>query len=351
MTHAIVRFNALPRIPRMLAAAICVVAGSLLAYAAGIPLPWLLGALAVSGGLSMSGVDLGISDNVRKIGQVVAGFSVGLFFTPAVGARALELGWIMVLTGCASILVSVVLSVFLAKAGACDRRSAFFAMMPGGLAEMAGFAHQFGANITLVSLSQSLRVITIVLTLPPILALTIGSGARDLPHHASLSLGPMLAGLAVAACIGAGLNRLRVFNPWLLGGLIVGIALGLALEEHLYAPPYARAFAQVAIGAALGARFQWSILRALGFRFLPATIISTMLLMAANGLSALAIISYLDFPTGVLATAPGGIAEMSLTAEALHLAPPLVTAWQLVRIILVALLTGPIFKIYNGLTK
>lgn len=335
----------------MLAGAVCVVAGAVAARAIGIPLPWLLGSLAVSAGLSMAGINFGISDNIRKIGQIVAGFSVGLFFTPEVGARALELGWLMVLTGCASIVASAVLSIVLARVGACDRRSAFFAMIPGGLAEMAGFAHQFGANTTLVSISQSLRVITIVVTLPPVLALTVGSQSGIVPSHASLALPAMLGGLALAAAIGAVLSRLRIFNPWLLGGLIVGIALGLFLEDHVYAPPYARAFAQVAIGSALGARFRWSVLRALGFRFLPATIFSTLLLIAVNCLSAVAIMSYLDLPTGVLATAPGGIAEMSLTAEALHLAPPLVTAWQLVRIILVALLTGPIFKAYDKILR
>jgi membrane AbrB-like protein len=347
VTQFIHQFNALPKALRILAAAACALLGSWLALLGGVPLPWLIGSLAVSAGLSLCGVDLGVSDVIRKIGQVVAGFSVGLFFTPEVGARAIELGWLMVLTGCASIFASLFLSFFLAKAGACDRRSAFFAMMPGGLAEMAGFAHQFGANITLVSLSQSLRVITLVLTVPPVLVLAIGTGGGGIAAHTTLGPLALLGGLAMSTGIAFLLNRLRAFNPWLLGGLVAGIALGMLLKEHVYAPGYARAFAQVAIGAALGARFQWAVLRAMRFRFIPATIISTFLLIAVNCLSAVAIIAYLDLPTGILATAPGGIAEMSLTAEALHLAPPLVTAWQIVRIILVALLTGPLFKFYE----
>ena len=41
---------------------------------------------------------------------------------------------------------------------------------------------------------------------------------------------------------------------------------------------------------------------------------------------------------------PGGIAEMSLTAETLQLAVPLVTAMQVVRLFLVLFLAEPIFR-------
>ncbi len=69
--------------------------------------------------------------------------------------------------------------------------------------------------------------------------------------------------------------------------------------------------------------------------------------MAANVAFAALALHFVAFPTGVLAMAPGGIAEMSLTAEALGLAPPIVAAWQLVRILGVVLLTGPLYRLYE----
>ncbi|MNF01787.1 putative ammonia monooxygenase [compost metagenome] len=44
---------------------------------------------------------------------------------------------------------------------------------------------------------------------------------------------------------------------------------------------------------------------------------------------------------------PGGIAEMSLTAETLQLSVPLVTAMQVMRLLFVLFLAEPLFKYWN----
>ena len=45
----------------------------------------------------------------------------------------------------------------------------------------------------------------------------------------------------------------------------------------------------------------------------------------------------------MLALAPGGIAEMCITAKVLQLGVPLVTAAHVTRVIILLLLTGPLF--------
>jgi hypothetical protein len=47
--------------------------------------------------------------------------------------------------------------------------------------------------------------------------------------------------------------------------------------------------------------------------------------------------------TLVLATAPGGIAEMSITAKVLELGVPVVTAFHVTRVVLLLTCTAPIF--------
>lgn len=342
------RFNALPGGVRAVIGCGLALVGGTLCHQAQIPLPWLLGALFASALLSMTGFALPIPAFVRQYGQSVAGFAVGVFFTPEVGRQAVSLGGLIAVAGVASILVSVGLSAWLARLGGCDRRSAFFAVMPGGLAEMAGLAHQFKADITIVSVVQSLRVVVIVLTLPPGLTLYMRHTADMTVVHPP-QMSTLMLGIGVAVSIGCAhlLNRLRIFNAFLLGGLAVGIGLGLLVDTPISAPPYARAIAQIAIGASLGARFHWLTLRRLGPRLVPAAVGSTLALILANVGIAWLISSYVDFPTAVLAASPGGIAEMSLTAEALGLAPPIVAAWHLVRIVLVALLTAPLFRFWE----
>jgi len=47
--------------------------------------------------------------------------------------------------------------------------------------------------------------------------------------------------------------------------------------------------------------------------------------------------------TLVLATSPGGIAEMSITAKVLELGVPLVTAFHVTRVVLLLTCTAPLF--------
>jgi uncharacterized protein len=340
-------FNDLPVFATAGAGVLLAAGSGYLATRTGIPLPWLLGALFGSAAFALLGFNFRIPSWIRQAGQIVAGFAVGVLFTPEVGQRVLQLGWLMVLGGLGSILASVAISVFMARVTGCDRRSAFFAMIPGGLAEMAGLAQQFGANITAVSVSQSLRIVILVVTVPPGLTVLMGAAGGHAPHPPALDTIWLAGGVASAALLSLLLARLRMFNAYLIGGLVAGIALGLSVPAPVSAPDYARAFAQIAIGVALGAKFQWITLRAMGLRFLPATILCTLLLLCANMAIAWTMSGYVPYVTAVLATSPGGIAEMSLTAEALNLVAPLVTAWHLVRIVLVALLTAPLFKLYS----
>jgi uncharacterized membrane protein AbrB (regulator of aidB expression) len=58
---------------------------------------------------------------------------------------------------------------------------------------------------------------------------------------------------------------------------------------------------------------------------------------------ALAAATGLHPATLVLATAPGGIAEMSITAKVLELGVPVVTAFHVTRVVLLLTCTAPLF--------
>ena len=49
--------------------------------------------------------------------------------------------------------------------------------------------------------------------------------------------------------------------------------------------------------------------------------------------------------SAILATAPGGIAEMSLTAKNLQLGVPIVTAFHVARVVVLVLSIGPLFRL------
>jgi uncharacterized membrane protein AbrB (regulator of aidB expression) len=56
----------------------------------------------------------------------------------------------------------------------------------------------------------------------------------------------------------------------------------------------------------------------------------------------------LPVPTLILAMAPGGIAEMCITAKVLQLGVPLVTAAQVARVLVLLTTTGPGFRLLRS---
>jgi uncharacterized membrane protein AbrB (regulator of aidB expression) len=66
--------------------------------------------------------------------------------------------------------------------------------------------------------------------------------------------------------------------------------------------------------------------------------------LAAGFALALAHLAGLHWATAVLATSPGGIAEMALTARVLNLGVPVVTAFHVTRMVVVVLAIGPVYR-------
>jgi membrane AbrB-like protein len=101
---------------------------------------------------------------------------------------------------------------------------------------------------------------------------------------------------------------------------------------------------QILIGMSLGSRFAPGFFRSAP-RYLGvmavATVVGMILTVGFSWL--LAVWSDIPFATMVLATAPGGVAEMSLTAKALQLGVPVVAVFHLVRYILLVLSMGPLY--------
>lgn len=81
-------------------------------------------------------------------------------------------------------------------------------------------------------------------------------------------------------------------------------------------------------------------------RWLGAVALGTLVMLALSALAAwgLALVAGLHPATAVLATAPGGIAEMAITAKVLQLGVPVVTAFQVLRYVAVLTLTPLLFK-------
>lgn len=178
------------------------------------------------------------------------------------------------------------------------------------------------------------------------------------------------AGLAGGAAAGWLMRVLHLPLPWLIGPLLAMAALRLA-GAPAEPVPGGRQARQVVIGVAVGLYFTAASSPAMP-RAMLLTCCATLMLGALTALiltrlggvdlktayfcampagaalcatmgAVLARLLHIQAAAAILATAPGSIGEMAVTARVLGVAVPIVTAFQLVRILIVVPLAGPFF--------
>ena len=319
-----------------------------LAALVGIPLPWLIGPLVATATIALFGVQLKPPPLIRKIGQCVAATAIGMSFSPEIVETLAGYVDVMIVTAAGSMLASILIARLTSKIAHISFQTAYFACLPGGVVEMSVLAERYGGETALVALAQSLRIILVVLSIP--VAIVALSAAADEAAYAAtapqqIDLLALAIMMAAAFALGTAFERVRLMNAWFLAGLVVGAGVALLELPASHVPFEMVDAAQVMIGCALGARIDRAIIVRLR-HFLPATIMSTALLILFNvGMAWLACKwTGIDLPALVLALAPGGVAEMSITAKALHLAVPLVTAFHLVRVLMIILCSAPVYR-------
>jgi membrane AbrB-like protein len=309
------------------------------------PIPWMLGPLFTLAFLRVAGFDLGVPAPVRYGGQWIIGTSLGLYFTPQVVREVAGL-WYLLLAGAVfAVAVGYVSALALARMAGLDRTTALFASVPGGAAEMAVLGERFGARVDRVAAAQSLRILIVVAVIPAIYTL-LGVHGADPYVQGAKSFAPQgfVLLMAVTAIGGFVFHRFGVPNAFVLGSLAVAIPLTAVQIDLSAMPQWASNLGQFLLGCALGSRFQRDFLQG-AHRFVSAVLISVVLAMALSAMFGvgLAYASGLHPATLVLGTAPGGIAEMCITAKVLQLGVPLVTAFHVARVVVILLTTVPVF--------
>jgi membrane AbrB-like protein len=280
------------------------------------------------------------------VGQWLIGTALGLYFSPLVAQRVGGFVWLLLLGAIFAIAVGYLCGYVLSILGGTDRATAVFASVPGGAAEMAVLGERFGARVDQVAAAQSFRILLVVVTIPSVFAALDLHGADPLLAASSEVRWPALAALVlVTAAAGLLLTRLNVPNAFVLGALVVTIPLTIAGVSTSAMPRVLLNCAQLLLGCALGSRFNRSFL-ARAPRFIAAVVVTVALAMGISVLFALfmARLTGIHPATLILATAPGGIAEMAVTAQVLELGVPMVTSFHVTRVMLLLTCTGPLFS-------
>jgi len=317
------------------------------------PLPWMIGPLFSTAAACMLGARLGAPVQAREAGQWAIGTALGLYFSaPVLAALARNLPWI-VLAVAVAICLGVVAGAMLRRLSGSDQATAFFAMAVGGASEMAVQGERHGAVVEHVAAAHSLRIMMVVGTIPFAVRwfTSHGWGAGiDLfvPLAATVHPSGLLILIALTSAAALLFKRLQVPNAWVIGPLLVALALTAAGIQLSRLPEWMIRAGQLFIGVSLGTRFTPRFVHTAP-RYLASVAACTAvtMLLAAGFALCLAQVTGLHPGTMLLATSPGGIAEMSLTARVLHLGVPVVTAFHVSRMVVVVLTIGPLYRAWS----
>jgi hypothetical protein len=316
-----------------------------------LPLPWFTGPLIAVAVANMSGARLAPLPYARDAGQWIIGTVLGLYFLPDVVREVLRLApWIVAAT-LFMMLLGGAGALLLRRLTGESGTTSFFAMAIGGASEMAAQAERYEARVDRVAAAHSLRLVLVALLVPFALQ---GWGVQGSDPYEQAARGFDAAGFAVLVALTGGgaivLLRLRAPNVFMIGPLLVAAALtGGGIHLSAVPAPVANA-GQWLIGVALGVRFSPEFFRAAP-RYLAAVAFITLLYLGTAALFGLWLAgpAGLAAATAVLATTPGGIGEMAITAKVLKLGAPIVTAFHSIRMVLVVLTIGPLYRLLRAL--
>lgn len=331
------------------------------------PIPWMIGPMLATAGCSLAGWPTRSAHVLRNGGQWVIGTSLGLYFTPQVGALVVSLWWAIALGIVWALALGFLFGAWLHRQhahglmhGAAShsaqtvRATSYFAGAIGGASEMTLLAERAGARTDLVAAAHSLRLLLVVILLP--FGMQWFQAHWGLHVNLSLLPGPRVAHwpgllmLAMATGVGAcGMIFLRRSNPWFMGSMLVAMGLTLSGQQWSAVPTELSNMAQLVIGVSLGVRFEKQFIHTAP-RWMASVAVGTLVMMLASAALgwAMAWATGLHPATLILSTAPGGIAEMAITAKVLELGVPVVTAFQVCRLVAVLLIVSPMYRWFEA---
>lgn len=311
-----------------------------------LPLPWLLGPLIFVAAARMSGLTMRCPVPLRASGQWVIGVALGLYFTPSVLAQMHALWWAIGLGLIWAWVISLSFGWLLRRFGGLDPVTAFFSGAVGGASEMAIQAERQKARVEMVAAVHSLRVLIVVVSLP-FAYRWLGLHGVDASELSVLNVdySGLIALTLMTVLGGVILHRLNTPNAWMLGPLLVTVLLTANRVELSGLPAWIIQAGQVFIGMALGSRFRQESMRQLRSMTVLVIVGSFGLIALSVGFAwLLALGTGLPVATMVLATSPGGIAEMSLTAKILQLGVPVVTVFHVTRLAFMVMTVGTVYQ-------
>lgn len=238
-----------------------------------------------------------------------------------------------------------------------------FATAPGSMVDMSIIGMDMGADTSVVSVLQLVRLITILCVFPTLFEKIIKAIEKRYPQpkvkvelldepvriFAEHSKKNIILTLIVAITFG-----FIGFKLGIPAGVLMFTTLGVSLQNIItttaYMPYRLKQFAQICAGALIGESITYSSILNLRYAIIPAILLMIGLFMIVLLLSFILYkTSDLDFTTALFACAPGGASDLALIAGEFGANTPKVSIIQTMRVICVVIFYPPAIQLIDHL--
>lgn len=328
------------------------VTGGLLFNLLHFPLPWTLGPMVITiVWKSVLKKTVYWPKKIRNMGMVVLGYMMGSPFTPTVGHQVLQQLPLMLLMTTTLIFLCLGTGYLSGRYTGVGLANSLIGSIPGGLSQMSVICEETkGTDVSVVTLMQTVRVITVVFVVPVLALHGITGQITPAASHLVTPMGSdELPVLALFLLTILGLIKLakwvKLSNVYVLVPILGTAFLVLAGIHAPILPSPIIAVAQIFVGIRMGSDIDFSNLTnwktiAVVNLLTVLTVISLLL-----GISyAFSLVYPMSFVTAFISMAPGGMSEMGLTALAANADLATVVAYQFFRLLFILLVGVPIAK-------
>ncbi|MFC5652631.1 AbrB family transcriptional regulator [Paenibacillus solisilvae] len=343
---------------RIMITMVTAMAGGTLFNLLHMPIPWLLGPMiAVLIGSNVWKERYGWPGLARNTGMIIVGYTIGLSMTAAALREishqlpSMLLLTVLLLLFCGG--MAYVVSILAGR----DYLTMLMGSVPGGLTQVLSLAEETeGVNITVVTVMQVIRLMTIIICVPAFIfsplfgyhhADSIAAQATAVVSMDGTSLFPNLLIFAAVSILCALLgSKIKFPTAYLLGPAIGTAVLQLIGLHGPALPSFIISAAQFMIGTYVGMLLRPGQLTH-KLRTISLSILSSLALVAGALGFGLLLTKFqsVSMSTALLSLAPGGMDQMGIIAHEVHADLSMVAGYQLFRTFFIFFAVPPLLRL------
>jgi membrane AbrB-like protein len=321
-----------------------------------IPLPWLLGPLFF---VMVANIrfhyQLNLPSGYKNVGLFFLSYVLGTSFTMDTVLQVADHLPLMLTITMITVLFSILMAVVISFIGKLNVKDAILGSVPGGLSNMVALSEEIeGTNITTVTTIQLVRLLSVITIVPILAAIIANDSATNLivmlnnaANEPKVNeLIDSLIYIMIIPLVTWLSFKIKLPTAIIIGPIVSTAVLVILGFQSPSLPTLFLNIAQLLVGSHIGLLM---VLK--GARDLKHVLMMALLLSFCTiGFSVL--IGYImpnlmdvTILTGLLGAAPGGVAEMGVTAAQLHANVSVVTAYQLFRLFFILLIMPFVLRI------